>query len=247
MTDDVVERPNDRENPPPEPWNVTPRLGTYLLLIFLVVVWPIVGLLLMAVDTSQIDFDRFDPVIFIYLPTMIMQWLMFLAVALALWRENAGFASIGFTPIRRSHVTIAVGFFITANIILAGLQYLLIQMGLPISKDVDKIVAGGGRLIWWWLAVSVTAAVCEEVCFRGFILTRLRQVLGGDWRRPVLLATIAFAAGHTYQGWGGLILMLVYGAMFCGLFLYTKSLWPGIIAHFIQNFSAVLIYRWFGF
>ncbi len=60
-----------------------------------------------------------------------------------------------------------------------------------------------------------------------------------SWVVPVVLASLAFGSGHAYQGLGGLIMITVYGAMFAGLYLYSKSLWPPVIAHFFQDFSAL--------
>ncbi len=242
-------RPVDNgSNPTPQPFGpFTPHLGTYILLFFLVVVWTTIGLLFMAIDTSGVDLTLLDPVLYVYLPTIILQWLIFLAVFLAVRHENGRLSSLGFTRPKVSHVTIAIGFLIVSNLFLAGLQFLLEQVGLPISKDVDKLVEQAGQAMWWWLALSVTAGVCEETCFRGYLITRLRAVIGKGWFLPVFLATLSFAAGHTYQGWGGLIVIFVYGLMFCALFLRTGSLWPGIFAHIIQDFAAIFIYRWYGF
>lgn len=247
MTDESKAVANGIE-PAPQPFGpFTPRLGTYILLFFLVVVWTTIGLLFMAVGISGVDLLQLDPVLYVYLPTIIMQWLIFLAVFLAVHHENGRLSSLGFTRPKASHAATAIGFLVASNLLLAGLQFLLEQIGLPVSKDVDKIVEQAGQSVWWWLALSLTAGICEEACFRGYLMTRLRAVIGRSWGWPVFLATLSFAAGHTYQGWGGLIVIFVYGLMFCALFLRTGSLWPGIFAHIIQDFAAIFIYRWFGF
>lgn len=247
MTDETVPIADPAE-PSPQPFGpFTPRLGTYILLFFLIALWSTIGLLFMAVDTSGFDLSLLDPVLYIYLPTIIIQWLIFLAVFLAVRHETGRLSSLGFTRPKSSHVAVALVFLIASNLLLAGLQFLLEQIGLPISKDVDKIVEQAGQSVWWWLALSVTAGICEEACFRGYLITRLRAVIGRGWMLPVILATFSFAAGHTYQGWGGFIVIFAYGLMFCALFLRTGSLWPGIIAHFIQDFAAIFLYRWYGF
>ncbi|MDD4052702.1 MAG: type II CAAX endopeptidase family protein, partial [candidate division Zixibacteria bacterium] len=247
MTDEI--RPaEDGFEPTPQPFGpFTPGLGTYILLFFLVVVWTTIWLLLMAVDTTGVDLTLLNPMLYIYLPTIIIEWLIFLAVVLAVRHEGGRLSSLGFTRPKVSHAAAAVGFLVVSNLLLAGFQFLLEQIGLPVSKDVDKIVEQAGQSVWWWLALSVTAGVCEEACFRGYLMTRLRAVIGRSWGWPVFLATLSFAAGHTYQDWGGLIMIFVYGLMFCALFLRTGSLWPGIFAHIIQDFAAIFIYRWFGF
>jgi membrane protease YdiL (CAAX protease family) len=108
-------------------------------------------------------------------------------------------------------------------------------------------VEQAGQTFWWWLALSATAGFCEEVAFRGYIFTRIRGIIPkGGWVLAMAVSSFAFAAGHGYQGPGGLIILFFLGAMLCGLFIYTKSLWPAIFAHFIHDFSAVIYSRFIG-
>lgn len=222
-----------------------PRLGTYILLFFLIVLWPVIGLSFLFVDNAEIRWDLLDPVWYIYLPTLIIQWFIFLAVALGIVREESNFKSIGFVRIKFSDFLYAVVFLLVSNAVLAVMQAILAPLGLTISKDVDVLVEQASGMVWWWLAVSVTAAICEETAFRGYILTRLKFLMRRNgWVLPVFLSTLAFASGHSYQGVGGFILLFVYGLLFCLLYLQTKSLWPCILAHFIQDFSAIFIYKY---
>lgn len=241
MTDNqmIIEDPTE---PLPQPFGpFSPGMGTYVLLFFLVVIWSGLGLAFMVMDTASLDLTAIDPVLFIYLPTMVMQWLIFLAVLLAIRHESGRLTSIGFTRPRLVHLATALAFMVMSNLILMALQAALEMFGLPISPDVTELVKQAGKTTWWWLALSITAGICEEACFRGYLLTRLRAVIGRGWAWPVVIATLSFAAGHTYQGWGGLIVIFVYGLMFCALFLMTKSLWPGIFAHIIQDFAAIFL------
>jgi membrane protease YdiL (CAAX protease family) len=224
-----------------------PRLGTYILLFFLLVMWPAIGLTLLVLGETDLQLDKFDPVLFLFLPTIIIQWLIFLAVGLGVYRENSSFRSIGFARPKLSDVGKAVLFLLGSNLILAGLQLLLESAGMGISRDVDILVGKARESAWWWLAISITAAICEETVFRGYIITRVRGIFRhGGWLIPTLMSSFSFATGHTYQGTAGLIILFAYGLMFCALFLYTKSLWPGILAHFIQDFSAIFIYQYIG-
>jgi len=225
-----------------------PRLGTYILLFFMIVIWPIIGLSFMLFDDTEINWDLYDPVYFIFLPTIIIQWFIFLLVALGIYREKASFRSVGFVKPRLIDFLHAIGFLIISNIILSILQMALGLVNLEISQDVDIIVEKAGESIWWWLAVSITAAVCEEAAFRGYIMTRVKGIITHKgWLIPVVLSSFAFASGHSYQGVGGLILLFIYGLLFCGLYIYTRSLWPCILAHFIQDFSAIFIYQYIDF
>lgn len=220
-----------------------PRTGTYIVLGFLIVMYPMVSLMLYLMQDNDLDIDKFDPVLFIYLPTIIILWMIFLAITLALRREKEPFSAIGFGRPKPTDLAKAIVFLIVSNLVLFGLQWFLTMLGAEFSKETDLIVAQGVHNIWWWLALCVTAAICEEVTFRGYLMTRLKHIIGKDWKWPVLISAFSFGMGHLYQGWGGLVLIFVYGLLFCGLYLYTGSLWPGILAHFIQDFSAIFLFE----
>lgn len=225
----------------------TPRLGTYILLVFLVIVWPGLSLLVLFVGGDNMSLDMVDPVKFIYIPTIVIEWLIVLAVMLGIRREKSSVASIGLVRPKLIDLPTAIIFLIGANFVLMPLEMILSAIGLPVSQNVNLLVEHAGQSFWWWLALSVTAGFCEEVAFRGYIFTRIRGIFpGGGWALAVGVSSFAFAAGHGYQGVGGLILLFFLGAMFCGLFIYTKSLWPAILAHFIQDFSAVIYSHFVG-
>ena len=81
----------------------------------------------------------------------------------------------------------------------------------------------------WFRAVSVTAGICEELVFRGFVVWYLAH-----WMSPWLATTVAavgFGAAHFYQGMAGVVKTGVTGLIMGLLFVGTGSLlWP-IILH----------------
>jgi uncharacterized protein len=81
-----------------------------------------------------------------------------------------------------------------------------------------------------FIPLAIVAAFCEEVIFRGYLQ---RQFLAWTRNAPlaVALQAVVFGIGHTYQGWKGLIVISVYGALFGILVLLRKSLRPGIMQH----------------
>jgi membrane protease YdiL (CAAX protease family) len=95
-----------------------------------------------------------------------------------------------------------------------------------------------GRVVW--VLVSFTAGFCEEVGFRGYLMTRLRLVgRFQSWLVPTIVSALIFGACHAYQGWPGFIILSVYGAMFSLLYIRTGSLWPCVIAHSLQDLGAL--------
>jgi len=81
----------------------------------------------------------------------------------------------------------------------------------------------------WFLGLSVTAGVCEEVLYRGFLVWAMQPWLG-LWG-AALVSVLAFGVAHAYQGSGGLVRTTLVGAVLGGIALLTGSILPGIVVH----------------
>jgi membrane protease YdiL (CAAX protease family) len=81
-----------------------------------------------------------------------------------------------------------------------------------------------------WIALSVTAGICEETIFRGYLQ---RQFVAWTRSAPagVLLSAVLFGAGHVYQGAKATVVIGVYGLMFGILAEVRQNLRPGIMTH----------------
>ncbi len=111
-----------------------------------------------------------------------------------------------------------------------------------------KDIRGNLMLLFIFIGLSWTlAAFGEEICFRGFLMKRLAQVLGESrvgWIVALLLSSVLFGWGHTEQGISGWIQEGLSGLILGILFLSAKrNLVVPIIAHGVSNTLAfVLIY-----
>ncbi|WP_010588500.1 ABC transporter permease subunit/CPBP intramembrane protease [Schlesneria paludicola] len=86
------------------------------------------------------------------------------------------------------------------------------------------------------LAFAVAPAFCEEIAFRGFLLAGFRRL--GRVRLAIVLSSLAFGIIHMipHQVFNATLLGLVLGAM-C---VRTRSLFPGIVFHFVYNSLGIL-------
>jgi len=214
--------------------------ASYFTLFFLLIFWPFMSVAFVGDPSQMLRMLSVSPIVMVYLPTIIIQWLVFGLIWIAVWREGTGLAGLGFKRIRFIDFAWAGAFLIVSNLLLTLLSVLLAQINLEIPGEIELILPKtmAERIIWVFL--SLTAGVCEEAIFRGYLLTRIR-IFGRfkNWIAPVFIASLAFGSGHAYQGAGGFILISVYGIMFALLFIKTKSLWPCIIAHFLQDAMAL--------
>src|SRR5579871_1482113 len=153
-----------------------------------------------------------------YLITMVFEWLMFLLVVTGVRRAGAAVASvIG----ERWHsgrkllvdIGIAIAFWIPAILVLYLIMRALRVSGLA---NVQAVLPRGAAEIMLWLLLSVTAGICEETLFRGYLQRQLtaltRSAIAG-----MVLSAVAFGAAHAYQGFRMTIVITVYGLMFGAL------------------------------
>ena len=107
---------------------------------------------------------------------------------------------------------------------------------------------GDVRLLALYLGASwVVAAFCEEVAFRGYLLTRLTDVLGSGRLQQlaaVLGSSVLFGLLHTEQGVVGVVAAGTAGAVFTVLRYRCRTLWAPILAH---GFDDTIGFTWFFF
>ncbi len=92
--------------------------------------------------------------------------------------------------------------------------------------------------------VAITAGICEEVLYRGYLLWYLQSL--GLGRGAVVVAIVAFGLAHAYQGSRGSVASGVMGAVFIGVYLLTGSLVAPIVLHATVDLANFLmVYRFF--
>jgi membrane protease YdiL (CAAX protease family) len=84
----------------------------------------------------------------------------------------------------------------------------------------------------WYAVLAITAGICEETLFRGFLLHYLHVI---PWRigltQGLLLSSIIFGLQHLYQGRSGVVGSSVIGFVFGLLYLLSGSLLLPILIH----------------
>jgi hypothetical protein len=129
---------------------------------------------------------------------------------------------------------IAVGFWLVAVAVLgAGAKLLHLDQGgraESMRQQLGFLIPGTSLELFVWCCLSITAGICEEIIFRGYLQRQFagitRSMLTG-----VLLSAVVFGAAHGYEGGPRMLLIGVYGLMFGLLAWWRKSLRPGMIAH----------------
>jgi membrane protease YdiL (CAAX protease family) len=214
-----------------------PLAQKILLLVFLVV-YPVLQCVMnyLSPASAEVVESRF---LELYLPSILLQILVFLSIIMALISNRESIKGLGIKPSDFSWINlgIGVGFLIVAIIVLNIIAKVLVYYGLYNTTDLTYLLPKtfGERFVWLLLAIS--AGISEEICFRGFVISRMTRLTGSLWP-GVVIGSLAFGISHSYQGIGGMIIISVYGLMFALVFLARGSLVPCMIAHALQDIIA---------
>lgn len=217
---------------------------TWFSFFILLVAYPLMSILGPTDPSELLRNMSQGMVIFTLLITVIMLWMFWLLIFGSTYLEGTGLRGIGLQRLRLVDFAWAIAYAIVANLVLTGLAWLLNQMGYPLSEDIGLLIPKGDFGLPIWILVSFTAGFCEEMMFRGYLMTRLRLLFKTKtWVLPVLLSAVSFGACHAYQGVPGLVLITVYGIGFALLYIHTGyRIWPCIIAHVLHDLSAAAFY-----
>ena len=112
------------------------------------------------------------------------------------------------------------------------------------NPAMDLLPRNGRELVHFSTVVSLSAAICEEVVFRGFIITYLLAFLGPVESAPmysVLISALVFGIVHAYQGWAALLKIALLSVIFAVIFILSKSLVVLIAIHFLVDFAGGLL------
>lgn len=85
------------------------------------------------------------------------------------------------------------------------------------------------------LLTVVRAGISEEIFYRGFALERLETLSGSKWIAAIIVV-LFFGAFHYRQGFAGVFIALVSGAILTAFYLWKRDLLAAIAAHFLVDF-----------
>jgi membrane protease YdiL (CAAX protease family) len=171
----------------------------------------------------------------LYASTIAFQWF---AVAVVAWRASArGFTAsqLGLTIHGKTRIIVAA---IVGAATIATLQWLnLRRVGrIPVEARgslqaiAERILPQSTVELLPYLALAITAGLCEEFLYRGFAMAVLVHLGLQAWA-VVLLSSILFGVAHSYQGRGGIVMTLLIGLILGTSRFAYDSLVPAIFWH----------------
>ena len=118
-------------------------------------------------------------------------------------------------------------------------EFIVSKLNMP--EELVKIneilftASNAREFVFIVLAIAVTPAVCEEILFRGYAQRTFERTIG--WK-SILLVGLLFGLYHMQPL--GLLTLSGLGLVFGYFYYASKSIIPGMVAHFTNNFLVVL-------
>jgi len=212
----------------------------HALVALITIGFPVRGLLVMRgrlrdVPDSGLSAARLTT----YRAAMAALWVATLAVA-ALWAAlRRPWSALGLVPVWGGGlIGILLGLVLVVAVVLrqsaAGLDARSATTLRRRMAHVERMMPHTGRELRWFALVAITAGICEEFLYRGFLIF-YAQRLGLPLLPAAGIASVLFGVAHLYQGTRGVITTTLVGAFLSMIYLLSGSLFAGMLIHALMD------------
>ncbi len=189
-----------------------------------------------------------------YRLSMVIEWSWVLVVGLILLSGGLPWSEVGLRwespPAMIVGFIVAVGFGMLIPIAVPWLKSRR-SGGTGAGESVREMLEPVGALLpntrkerRLFAVLSVTAGICEEILFRGFLLFYLQEVFPGfGVVGAVAVSSMVFGLCHLYQGVRGILGTGAFGAGMAILYVASGSLIVPIVLHALLDLRVLLLHR----
>lgn len=173
---------------------------------------------------------------------MIQEWLLSFVVV-GLWlsaNRDVSALGLGFRPDPGNWIGVGLALAVSALLVMQSVVLLRNSKKLLEAKEqfepMRPILPHNAREARAFAALSVTAGICEELLYRGFLIAYFTAIVG-TWP-AVLLSSLGFGLGHVYQGTLGVAKTGAIGVVLGALYVLTGSLWAPMLLHAVFDLNS---------
>lgn len=164
------------------------------------------------------------------------------------WSYYKTLRPLGFVRFGMAEAAIAVILFSVVELAMDFAIQPAITWLLPEPADYSAFASlegDGAKLGRYLLYMWISAALGEELLFRGFVFLQLKKIYGDRPLVTILISAVLFALPHAYQGASGLLVTFVFGLIFGAIYARFKNLWINILVHGLVD-TMFLVLAYFG-
>lgn len=168
----------------------------------------------------------------VYLVALAMDWALFYYCWAGVHRRGSSLWSLAggrWTSWKSVAVDLAIA--LPFWIVWEGAAWAVHELlGPGSAKAVDSLLPKSLPEVLIWIAVAITAGICEEMVFRGY-LQRQFHALTGNVGAAVIAQGAVFGLFHAYQGWRNVTVIAVLGILYGIMAAVRGNLRVNIVAH----------------
>lgn len=240
-------------------WGKEVKIAFWIIILFTCLYEPIVG---------YFDFQKFKRDVTInekarityYIQTIIGLWIPTICILLFATFTDLTYEDIGLTwptintetlgpVITYTAFGITIFYLCVLVYYFVGYRYSIkIRNQFLHMKEKEKEKEGFSEILptttkeaKWWNYLSMTAAITEEIIYRGFLIFAFASLfpsLSIWW--VILFASFLFGLAHTYQGIRGVFKTTMVGIVCSILSIGLGSILPLMVIHFVIDYVAKL-------
>ncbi len=212
----------------------------HVFLLVLVVAQPVLAAVSYRRYLHRIELGQPANQIAVYRETLVIEWLAFAVLITAWYFFGRPISDLGFV------VPGGMRFYIGIILVAALCGFFAYQLRVASRMAVDqkaKQIEALGDLVHllprsqreyrYFLGLSLTAGIVEEVIYRGFAIWYLAHFIP-LWG-AVVVSSMIFGLGHSYQGVAGMARTGLVGFGSGVLYVFTGSIWLSIIGHALMD------------
>lgn len=224
-------------------------VAAVLIATYLVVAEPYVGLVLhRRFEAAERRFE--DARRWLYRRLLLLEWVLAgLCVATVAIAADVGPGAIGLRlPDGALGIALTVAALATGWAMLAATtRYVYRVRDARLPSGSESVIAMLPRMPVerrLFGMVAVTAGICEEIIFRGFLIAVVAAVVPAApvWV-CVVAAAVPFGFAHAYQGAVGVTTSLFIGILLGALYVLSGSLLAPIVLHALIDLRAIPLGR----
>jgi uncharacterized protein len=168
----------------------------------------------------------------LYISVIALEWLLVWLVLRGLRAKGMGLWDIMGGRWRNwKDVAVDVAFCIPFLFAWQGAARLMHHLlGPTESKSIASLLPRNALEIVIWIAVSISAGICEEVVFRGYFQKQFAAYTR-SMIAAVMLQGIVFGIAHAYQGVQLVVIISILGMLYGWFAAWRRNLRANMMAH----------------
>ena len=166
---------------------------------------------------------------------MLMEWLEFAFVLLGVWWAGSPLSAVlgeRWGSIRDFVRDLGIG--IAYSVVSTMVLSMLLPHGRDSNRSVQFLMPEGRKEMILWIALSVSAGICEETLYRGYLQKQF-AALTNSLIAGLVMSGVAFGLSHAYQGPRQAVVIAIDGMMLGALAHWRCSVRPGMISHAFKD------------